>query len=162
MLVPDSDLLWQAVPGMARPVAPSMIADPTLGHVVAWLIRQGGRFIDLFVDAVVRSLVHIHPESFGGDEWTILSGRSLAVVRARLSLELPGLSATDQGEQAFYRDLHSARRDDAGFADARFPVRLGDHRQIDDGLVRYWLETDDTGRLDRTVHALVSDNHPDR
>lgn len=158
MLVPDSALLWQAVPGMERPVAPSMIADPALGRVVAWLIRQGGRFIDLFVEAVVQSLADIHPESFGGDEWAILSGRPLAVVRARLALELQGLPATDQGEQAFYRDLHGSRRaglrrDSAGYEDVDFPVRIGDHRQVDSGLVGYWLETDEAGRLNGTFHA---------
>ncbi len=157
MLVPDGAQLWQAAPGMERPMAPTMIADPTLGRVVTWLIRQAGPFIDLFLETVVRSLANIHPESFGGDEWALLSGRPLAVVRARLSLELKGLPATDQGEPAFYRDLHSARRDSAGFEDVRFPVRLGDHRQVDDGLVGYWLEEDDAGRLGDTLHAPNAD-----
>ncbi|HYR06814.1 MAG TPA: hypothetical protein VEQ60_03520, partial [Longimicrobium sp.] len=47
------------------------------------------------------------------------------------------------GWNAFRQDLGRAGRDTHGFPDVRFPVRLGEHGQLNDGLVGYWLEEGD-------------------
>ncbi|OQK17592.1 hypothetical protein AU255_06895 [Methyloprofundus sedimenti] len=148
----DSDLIWQPAPGMERPLAPAMFSNPTLRRVIEWLIRQGGKFIDLFAHTLENSLDTIHPENFGADEWALMSGRPLAIVQVKVELLLKGLPANDQGYGAFHRDLHSGIRDSAGYENVKFPVRIGDHRQVNDGLVGYWRE-DNEERLSKQFHA---------
>ena len=58
----------------------------------------------------------------------------------------------DQGYGALYQRLATGRHRDADFLSVKFPVRLGDHRQVSDGLVGYWL-SEDNGRLSGSFHA---------
>ena len=113
--------------------------------VIEWLVGQGGKFIEAFGNILEKSLEAIHPEDFGGDEWALLSGRPIAVVRVKLELFLQGVAAVDQSELAFRGSLHSGKRDHANFENVAFPVRIGDHRQVNDGLIGYWEEAQ--GRL---------------
>ena len=84
-------------------------------------------------------------------------GRPIAVVRAVVNLELRGQPAINQDwnvfrtdiERDLKRELTQAGRD--GGTDppnakltplkgVRFPIRLGDDYQLNDGLVGYWKE----------------------
>jgi len=132
-----------------------VFSDPALRRVVEYLIRKGGDFIKQFGQTLESSLEAIHPEDFGGDEWVLMSGRPLAVLRVKVDLRLKGLAACDQSAAAFRRDLHTGRRENCGFEDVKFPVRIGDHRQLNDGLVGYWEETDDE-QLGDQFHAPSS------
>jgi hypothetical protein len=85
----------------------------------------------------------------------VLVGRPLAVVRASIDLQLQGLPAVDQTWTALRRDLHSSTRQTAGFTDVRVPVRIGDYRQLSDGLVGYWVET--PGGFDDVFNAPLSE-----
>jgi hypothetical protein len=73
-------------------------------------------------------------------------------VRAKLDLELRGWPAVNADWNVFRLDLERdlrqesiasaapARRDSDQFTRVRFPIRLGDERQLNDGLVGYWKE----------------------
>ena len=70
------------------------------------------------------------------------------MVRARLALQLQGLPAINDDWSVFRRELSfgaEAGRTRDGFDEVRFPVRLGDPGQLNDGLVAFWEETHQHG-----------------
>jgi len=106
-----------------------------------------------FFDNIETSLQNINPAgSSQHDALALLMGRPIAVVRARLKLELRGDPAINQGWDAFRSDVASLlQNEDAGktglpgrssddLTKVRFQVRLGDNRQLNDGLLGYWIE----------------------
>jgi hypothetical protein len=57
-------------------------------------------------------------------------------------LELQGLPAIHQGWNEFRKDLSrdGKQRDSDNFTCVEFPIRVGEYRQLNDGLVGYWVE----------------------
>jgi hypothetical protein len=91
--------------------------------------------------ALDSALENIEPESSDQHvELAVLIGRPIAVVRAALGLELLGSPAVHEGWNQFRQDMKRGYRDSDGFTRVRFPVRLGAHQQLDDGLIGYWLD----------------------
>jgi len=143
---------WAPAPG-ARPITAAEIENLHLKTLVNHLINQGQDYFDDFLTAMEGALENIDPESFAQHEaLALLMGRPIAVVRATLDLELRGRPAINQDWNVFRldieRDLQSeanpgarpASRHTDEFTKVRFPVRLGDERQLNDGLVGYWKE----------------------
>jgi hypothetical protein len=107
-------------------------------------------------DALTTSIEDAHtyilPEGNEADlPYAVLMGRPLALVRAELRLELPGLPAVNT---ALATVLAAAAangvgfydptlRDDAGLSGVTFPVRLGDRDSLADGLVGYLIDSAD-------------------
>ncbi|MEO1261708.1 MAG: hypothetical protein AAFZ15_23090 [Bacteroidota bacterium] len=119
----------------------------------------------------------------------LLIGRPIAVARVFLQLDIQGLPATDQSTQMLTDRANAAvdpdsettahqpqivttggtalykleeadpRKVDAKFENVRFPVRLGEHRMLNDGLVGYWLEDEDQSLLE-TFYSPVADPVP--
>ncbi|HET9971770.1 MAG TPA: hypothetical protein VFQ68_26285 [Streptosporangiaceae bacterium] len=146
---------WQFAPG-AAPVSPDQVADPHLKAVIDYLIGKGSGFLQNFHGAVDSALENIDPPNLTGQPDTaVLVGRPLAVVRASVDLQLQGLPAADQTWTAFRHDLRSDTRQTAGFTGVAVPVRIGDYRQLSDGLVGYWVET--PGGFDDVFNAPLSD-----
>jgi len=140
------------------------IANPHLRRLVAYLHGQPPDFLESFLSAVDSSLAHIDPENFAQhQELALLIGRPVALVRAALSLELQGLPAVRQAWNTFRQDLQRDRRDHDGFPAVRFPIRLGEFGQLNDGLVGYWKEQDGayagdifySPASDRVGHRLI-------
>jgi hypothetical protein len=119
------------------------------------MIDQSKRasYFNDFMSALEGALENIDPENFAQHEaFALLMGRPIAVVRATLDLELRGSPAINEDWNVFRLDLErdlqsetisgarAALRDTDKFTKVRFPVRLGDHRQLNDGLVGYWKE----------------------
>lgn len=99
------------------------------------------RFLSQYIATIEDALNNIQPErSMQQQGLTMLAGRPVAMVRAKLSLELQGLPAINQKWEAFRNDLNTNSRTTDGFTHIKFPVRLGEYRQLNDGLVGYWLE----------------------
>ena len=80
---------------------------------------------------------------------SILMGRPMAVVRSSISYELMGKPAIDQSWTSLLTDLSNCERDTTWSYDdrnkdnwdkMRLPCRLGEYRQLNDGLVGYWVE----------------------
>jgi hypothetical protein len=94
-----------------------------------------------FIAGLEEALGDIAPGHANGDlGLALLIGRPVAVVRASLKLELLGLPAVHQGWNVFRQDLGREARDANAWDAVRFPVRLGEKDQLDDGLIRYWVE----------------------
>lgn len=140
---------WRMPPGPRGGVSsPDDIANYPLSHMVKWLcheasIRQEPQhsFIDKFVDLVGSALANINPEAFRHrGAKTLLTGRPLALVRAAVSLECREPFAVQQSLEAFGRELSGQARTTDNFEHVRFPVRIGEHMQLNDGVVGYWPE----------------------
>ena len=58
-----------------------------------------------------------------------------------MNLELQGLPAVHQGWKVFREDMELDSRDDDHFSQVRFPVRIGEYQQFNDGLVGFWKES---------------------
>lgn len=135
---------WRPAPGAASAVdGPNQIANLHLQRVVRWLLAGEEGLLQSFISALDSALENIDPDGFARHEArALLMGRPLAVVRATLGLEQRGLPALNQDWNLFRESLASGRPDAAGVGQLHVPVRLGEHRQLNDGLAGYWLEND--------------------
>ena len=143
---------WVPAPGRQRLLA-SDIPHPQLNQLVNHILAQGESFLTPFLEAVESATENLEPESTAQHEaLALLFGKPLAVVRASLDLQLKGLPAINQDWSVFRHDMArnagasqemnrvSFARDDNGFPQMRFPIRLGEYRQLNDGLVGFWQE----------------------
>ena len=146
---------WQFAPG-GGPVTPEQVDDQHLRGVITHLLGSGATFLQNFHGALDSALENIDPPNLARQQETaVLIGRPLAVVRASVDLQLQGLPAVDQTWTALRRDLRTDVRQTAAVAGVLVPVRIGDFRQLGDGLVGFWAETVDG--LDATFNAPLSD-----
>jgi hypothetical protein len=174
---------WLHAPGH-RPLTPGEIPNRHLKQVVTYLLNQneaGGGFLNAFFEAIEKALENIHPEEAAHhDALALLLGRPMAVVRASLNLELLGRAAVNQdwnvfrrdmvrpGKEADFQGIQHPVRDTDRLTHVRFPIRLGENRQLNDGLIGYWLE-DGNGYKDNKFYAPQSvvdsagqnNQHPD-
>ncbi|WP_369226773.1 hypothetical protein AB5J52_39805 [Streptomyces sp. R39] len=151
---PDRTALWQPAPGRA-PVPVDAIGNPHLRAVVARLRDSGPDGVAAFLGTLDQALAAIEPEDYAlNRNRALLVSRPVAVVRATVSLELAGRPALHQDWNVFRQDLRRGGRESNGFTRVRFPLRLGDHGRLGDGLVGYWPEEPD-GRLGPVLHSVT-------
>jgi hypothetical protein len=114
-------------------------------------------FLDRFVAVIDSAMEHIEPD-FAAHHQNIalLMSRPLAVVRAVVDVQLRGPPAIHQGWSMFRQDMRRATRETHHFERVRFPIRLGEHRQLNDGLVGYWRENDE-GLAEERFYAPQSE-----
>jgi hypothetical protein len=147
----DRNCHWQPARGSQQAVAqPNQIANPHLCRVVAWLISAGENdetFISQYIDTLDTAIENCEPQSSGQhQDLALLMSRPLAVVRASLNFELKGLPAVNNQWFVNADMLASGHYETDNVTGVDFKVRLGEHRQLDDGLAGYWLESE-AGRL---------------
>jgi hypothetical protein len=143
-------LRWNPAPGSADPVgAPPGIPNRHVeGFVLSILARTdaAAAFQDL-LDVIDSTLWTSNPWEAGTDQnLSVLIGRPIAVVRARLEYQLFGRPVYDQGWAA------SGKRDTHGYEKIDFPVKLGSLQLSNDGLLGHFLEND--YRRFSAVHRL--------
>ena len=142
---------WRAPPGPSGGVAsPGDIANAALRRLVLWICREALRhegpqpFVGSFVDLCQTALHRIDPEAYDhSGAKSVIMGRPMALVRARVSLEVEGPLAVKQSLEAFGRELQGHERTSDGFETVRFPIRIGAHDQLNDGVVSFWPEDGD-------------------
>jgi hypothetical protein len=117
-------------------------------------------FLDAFLNVIENALENIDPEYAGGHEaLALLMGRPIAVARASLNLEVQGYPAIDQDwnvfrndmERAFQHESKDRNRETEDYTEVEFPIRIGEYKQLNDGLVGYWIEEE--GTLANTFYA---------
>jgi hypothetical protein len=144
----DQNADWQPAPGCSSQEAAGEALDDVIKNthlrtVVRYLEDQGADFSQSFISTLDAALENVDPESFAQHQGlALLMGRPIAVVRASLDLELQGRPAIHQGWNEFRRDMGQNTRETDGFTRVQFPVRLGEYRQSNDGLIGYWIEKD--------------------
>ncbi|MEA3243834.1 MAG: hypothetical protein U9Q19_10435, partial [Pseudomonadota bacterium] len=136
----DGRTVWRGAPGEVR-ISQWQISNPHLCRLVCHLMEQD---IAIFLSRLDDQLECIDPQWFAQHQaLSVIMGRPLAVSRVRLGLELRGLPAINQHDSVFLQDMQkdaNAGREHDHFTAVRFPVRLGNHGQLNDGLAAYWRE----------------------
>jgi hypothetical protein len=126
-------------------------------HYINDMSKDGERFLADLMQVILDSENFISPEKNPGDNsLSVLIGRPLALARVALGMETYGaslplnqsaMSTTDPWvEDVNNRCFDYAERmqhGDAGLSKVQIPVRLGDHLNMDDGLIGYLRETGD-------------------
>ena len=153
---------WAAFPGSHRPIDADSITNTHLRKMVQYLLGQGETFLTSFISTMQTSLINVEPEYFNHHSDTaLLIGRPVALVRAKLNLELRGLPAYHQGWNVFKQDLQRNSRQHDKFTQVKFPIRLGEYKQLNDGLVGFWKEHAD-GTYDQNYFyapEVAKDSH---
>lgn len=156
---------WRLPPGGAAGILdPVELDNPRLRAVVRWLLDRTPGELAQVVEVFGSGLASIDPDT--GDAPTpraLLVARPICVVRIRLDIELRDPPATEQSVVGFARSVSDWFRQDEpagsprtrGFEQVRFPIRLGEHRRLGDGVVGFWVEQPD-GRLGPTLRMPQS------
>ena len=137
---------WRSAPGRAVPIIQlDQVGNAHLRRMIDFFLRGPKAFFDTFLEDLEAAQGRIEPE-LAGDAF--LHSPPLALVRAALKLELQGSPAAHQGWNQFRRNLTRRRPADDRFTQVRFPLRLGEQEQLNDGLTVYWLEDEAGGYQD--------------
>jgi hypothetical protein len=139
---------WEGAPGRSS-IAHWQIENRHLARLVASLLERGD--LEDFFTGLNKHLAGILPaDSAEYDGIQLLLGRPLAVVRARLELQVYALPAANQDWTVFQSELGILRtqpcgtvprRIHSGFDHVNFQFQLGDPEQLNDGLAAFWEET---------------------
>lgn len=158
----DQSGSWEPFPGDDTPVSANQIPNPHLKKMVSYVLSEGANsntFISNFISALDSAMDNIEPENFAQhQELAVLMGCPIALVRASLNLELQGLPTIDQSWNSFRQDLQRNTRETCGLTRVEFPIRLGEYKQLNDGLVGYWVESDGDYR-ENTFYSPQTDFH---
>ncbi len=135
------------------------IENPYLADVVRKIIQNdtnsGGGFTDAFLSAMEDALNQIAPADVNSQNAKILLvGRPIAICRVKIGLQIKGYPALDQSWQVTMKDAKKAEnlpdkdllsikdRYSSNWNGVKIPLRLGEHHQLNDGLVGYWKNKD--------------------
>ncbi|MDX1520681.1 MAG: hypothetical protein R3264_03560, partial [Anaerolineae bacterium] len=137
--------VWREEPGgRSQVTATGQIQNPHLRRVAQWIENKGETFVDDFITMLDSAQENINPANFAQHlDLALLMSRPVAVVRTTLKLQGKGLPAINQDGVVFSQDLKSGQRETDAVEQVRFPIRLGEHRQLNDGLIGYWKEQPD-------------------
>jgi hypothetical protein len=153
---------WNTVPWNNG--ASNINADIQNTHLynVAQKIMASAEFMLDFMQATQNAEHNIAPQNAQLHSLkSQLVGKPIAVVRASVSLQLKGLPAIDQSWPALLQDLDNCskksgwgyeQRYNHNWTSVQFPCRLGEHMQLNDGLIGYWTESSE-GLLSNTFMA---------
>lgn len=160
----NQDCQWIPAPGRIA-VALWQISNQHLRKLINYIINQGAGFLADFLTTVDNALDNIDPENAAQHQaMALLMGRPVAVVRAKLNLELQGLPALDQEWNIFRQEVETEaqrtddesqenmERETQNFTQVQFPIRIGEYRQLNDGLVGYFIE-EESGYQDDKFYA---------
>ena len=155
---------WEPAPGTVNRVRLSAIPNQHLRQLATYLVtfsQQNKSYWPAFLTALDYALENIEPANFAQhDALALLIGRPIAVVRASLNLQLQGKPALNQRWQALMSDMYEGMLDSRvsnEFINVNFPVRLGEYKQFNDGLVGYWIE-DETGFKDNNFYSSQAED----
>lgn len=138
----DAKARWQPAPGSDSAIYQvEKIENEHLLRVVNYLLLQGPDFFSDYLITINSAQDNIDPENYASvDSLSVLMGQPIAVVRAHLNLELCGGPVVNQGWPVFHQDLSRNYRSTDRFEAVRFPVRIGEYNQLNDGTIGYWIE----------------------
>ncbi|WP_300007701.1 hypothetical protein [Pseudonocardia sp.] len=152
---------WRPAPGRDRIVPPEDIADPHLRRVVVHLLHRSAPERRNLLATLVAGLEQVMPDAHARESpLALLTGRPVAVVRASVRLEILGAPPVDRGWPQLRAALGGAPRSTAGLTDVRFPLRLGEHGLLDDGLLGFWEERGDGFADDRLAAPQAGPDEP--
>ena len=122
----------------------SEVKNTHFNSFVSYMLYQGQEFFYDFLAELRDSLEFIDPDTASQhSELAMLMGRPLAIVRAKANLELMEDYAINQDWNIFRKDLVNTnnqkyKRATYNFENVKVPIRLGDWKQLNDGLIGFW------------------------
>lgn len=144
-----SGVRWLETPGTstavgAQPSLDNPDLNPHLKRFIEGLLVYGAEGRRALSDLIITlhqtlSTIVIGGSSANYGNLPVLIGRPMALVRAALKIELNGLPAYDQSWAALKNFYTNKQFTTGGFTDVSFPVRIGDVRQMRDGVIGYFL-----------------------
>lgn len=147
-----SGVRWLETPGTstavgAQPSLDNPNLNPHLKGFIQGLLTFGAEGRRALSDLLLTlhqtlSTIVIGGSSANYGNLPVLIGRPMALVRAALKIELNGLPAYDQSWAALKNFYSNKQFTTAGFTDVRFPVKIGDVRQMRDGVIGYFSGND--------------------
>ncbi|MFI6604792.1 hypothetical protein ACIBHX_51955 [Nonomuraea sp. NPDC050536] len=145
--------LWRPAPG--GPVtSDASIGDPHLRAVIGRLRDSGADGVGRLLPSLDEALQAVEPADYAQHRGrAVLMGRPIAVVRAEVGLELMEPPAVHQDWNVFRQDMRRADRETNGFPLVRFPVKIGEHGRLEDGVLGFWLE-EPGGALGPDLHLV--------
>ena len=156
---------WEPAPGTVNRIRLGAIPNPHLRQLATYLVnfsQNHSGYWPAFLTALDYALENIEPANFAQHEaLALLIGRPIAVVRASLNLQLQGKPALNQRWQALLSDMYEGMLDSRvsnEFTSVNFPVRLGEYKQFNDGLVGYWIEDGNGGYQGDTFYSSQSED----
>ena len=165
----ESDLTWQpAVMSKTSADAPPNLGNAHLQGFVKGLMGHGdsGKVFTGLMATIDSTLWTTDPLGQRQDNLSTLIGRPLALVRARLELELAQEPLSDQSWEK------TLKHDSKGLEEVCFPVELGHLNLREDGTLGYFIEADNTNpraidysrfyALHQTSGVVKSDYFADR
>lgn len=137
---------WQGPPGVDMTYEELATRAPLLGQILdSGAIRDEAAF-HAFMNVIDSTLWTTDPLGDRKDDGlSVLIGRPLALVRARLQFELEGEALRETGWDATLNPPEPA------FIHQRFAIRLGDQATRDDGLIGYFQGAEFT-RFNSVAH----------
>ncbi len=90
-----------------------------------------------FTTPLQQAMDYIAPELTENVQLTTTS-KPLAILEATIDLQLAGDGEINKSWPALNYDLSHAGRSDREFRQVKFPIKLGEFNNLDDGLVAYW------------------------
>jgi len=147
---------WRPPPGGA--LLP--IANAHLNAVVQKLRTGGPAALGAMLTGLDDTLAQIEPEDYAQHQGqAVLMGSPIAVVRAEVTLELMGWPAVHQDWNVLRQDMQRSSRETNDFQLCRFPIRIGEHNLLNDGVLGFWLE-DSAQQLTGAFNDVRSDKNP--
>ncbi|HMQ49577.1 MAG TPA: hypothetical protein PKA00_19025 [Saprospiraceae bacterium] len=152
---------WQKPP--YKPDAPGRIDDLPNEHlkrVVKWIEKGGSSLLSAFLDSVQAAQDNMAPSHAAlYTSQAILMGQPIAVVRAAVHFQLKGLPVINQSWNALVKDISNNAlyddRENDNWPNVKIPYRLGEHHQVGDGLIGYWVENGAATSDDAVLGKLV-------
>lgn len=141
----NQDAEWCKPPyAKETPNLESDISNEHLRRIVNWLVKKP-TLLAAFLDSVQSAQDNISPSHASVfKSQAILMGQPIAVARVALHFDIMGLPVIDQSWKALLRDISNKatyqNRDNDNWTNVEIPFRLGEHQQLDDGLIGYWME----------------------
>jgi hypothetical protein len=138
-------MVWQSAPGNNNTINQSIeqvfaLQNPQLRDIALALYNNGPAFFTAFWRAIDNMHNFIDPQNYAqNSDLAVLIGRPVALAQTILRLELDSSPVMNQSYLTITSDNYST---DNGSTNVEFPVILGDLKQINDGLIGYFLQKD--------------------
>jgi len=149
----ENSVSWICAPGETAISEIGLISNVHLRKVVQQIKKLSEKqekqnFFTEFKQVITNALENIEPENnLQPPPQALFIGRPIAIVRAEVSLELQGIPAINQNWQVFRKEMQVEtpieQRETNDFTKVEFPIRIGEFQHLNDGLIGYWLETEE-------------------
>lgn len=126
------------------------ITNKYLRNLAKYFIKKGAEWFNKFMKNINQTIVYSDPEGFEQHTGiSMLVGKPLALVRSKIGFQSMENHAINQDWTVFEEDVKKAfsttyKRATYEFEKVKFPLKVGNAKQLNDGLFGFWLEEEET------------------